>query len=324
MHETNDLPINPSWAADHGLLETALDELKIGVAVVSKEYRTLWASNALRSGQGDVAGDYCFQRFCGQREICSDCVVREVFERGQERVSRERFRMDIQGKPHWSQMTAKPLRNGSGDVVAALVMIVPVNEQKQAEEDSRARQARLDSIIRVAPIGIGVVVDRTLVEVNDQLCAMTGYPAHELLNQSTRLFYPSEEAYDFVGRENCRQMARDGTGSVETRLVRKDGALIEVLLRSTPLDREDYSKGIIFTALDITASKRAEEDLRGSEEKYRQVVEHAIEAIFIAQDGRIKFPNPQMVRSLGYGEDELSRGSFIEFIHPEEIGRAHV
>lgn len=320
MHKTDELPFSRPWAPDHGLLETVLDELKIGVAVVSKDYRTLWASSALRSDQGDAAGGFCFQRFCKQQEICSDCVVREIFEHGRDRASRERLRVDVQGEPLWSRMTATPLRDGSESVVAALVTIVPLNEQRQAEEDSRARQAMLDSIVRVAPVGIGVVVDRVLVEVNEQLCAMTGYYAHELINQSTRMFYPSQDAYDFVGRENCRQMAQDGTGSVEIQLVRKDGGLIDVLLRSTPLDREDHSRGIIFTALDITASKRAEEALRRSEEKYRQVVEHAIEAIFIAQDGRIKFPNPQMVRGLGYSEDDLSRGPFIQFIHPEDRG----
>ncbi|MHC1743033.1 MAG: PAS domain S-box protein [Syntrophobacteraceae bacterium] len=320
MRESSDFPFNFSVPAECGLLEEVLEEMDTGVAIISVDYRTIWASKALRSRHGDLEGDFCFHGFCKQRETCSDCVVQGVFEKGQERVTRERSSIDVHGNPVRSQTIARPLRDDLGNVVAAVVVVLPITEPKEAEQSSHERQARLDSIIRVAPIGIGVVIDRVPVEVNDQLCTMTGYSAEELLNHPSRMLYSTQEEYDRVGEEKYRQIAKQGTGSVETRWIRKDGELIHILLQSTPLDREDCSKGVIFTALDTTVWKQTEEALRRSEEKYRQVVEHAIEAIFIAQDARIKFPNSQMVRGLGYSKEELSKGSFIRFIHPEDRG----
>ena len=58
--------------------------------------------------------------------------------------------------------------------------------------------------------------------------------------------------------------------------------------------------------------------LRESERKYRLVVEHANEAIFIAQDGLIKFPNPSAPRITGYTYEQLGRTPFIALIHPED------
>lgn len=61
-----------------------------------------------------------------------------------------------------------------------------------------------------------------------------------------------------------------------------------------------------------------ERKLRESGEKYRSVVENANEAIFIAQDGVLKYFNPKTLQITGYKEDELSDKPFIEVVHPAD------
>jgi two-component system, cell cycle sensor histidine kinase and response regulator CckA len=76
----------------------------------------------------------------------------------------------------------------------------------------------------------------------------------------------------------------------------------------------------------IVQRKRDEEALRASEEKYRRVVENAHDAIFIAQDGLIKFPNPRLAIISGYSLEELTKKPFLEFVHPEDrelVARTH-
>ncbi len=318
--ETNPSAIAFPFSTGCELLEAVLEELGIGLIVVSRDYRTLWANQTIRSQHGNVEGQPCYAACHGDAHICPDCPVRSVFEEGSERVVWERSRRDPEGNLLWFQATAKALRDPSGAVVAATEVIVPITEQKRFQEALQAREARLQSIIGVAPIGIGVAIDRVLVEVNDHLCRMTGYAPTELLHQPSRILYRTDEDHDFVASEKHRQIQESGIGFIETRWVRKDGTLIHVHLRSTAVDPEDWSKGIIFTALDTTGWKATEEALRRSEEKYRQVVEHANEAIFIAQDGHVKFPNPQMLRCIGYSEEELAREPFVRLIHPEDRG----
>jgi hypothetical protein len=96
---------------------------------------------------------------------------------------------------------------------------------------------------------------------------MTGYSSEELLGQNARFLYPTQEDYEFVGREKYKQIAKYGTGAVETRWQRKDGKIIHVLMSSTPVDPGDLSKGVTFTALDITERKKTEQEIRAAKEK---------------------------------------------------------
>ena len=137
-----------------------------------------------------------------------------------------------------------------------------LEREKLTWQALREREEKMRSILRAAPIGIGVVVDRVFKDVNQRFCDLTGYTREELINKSARMVYPSEEEYQFVGREKYRQIADRGTGAVETRFRRKDGRVIDVWLSSAPLDISDVSRGVTFTALDITERKKAEETLK--------------------------------------------------------------
>ncbi|MBE9545770.1 MAG: PAS domain S-box protein [Proteobacteria bacterium] len=60
--------------------------------------------------------------------------------------------------------------------------------------------------------------------------------------------------------------------------------------------------------------------LRESEEKYRQLVDNANDAIFIAQDEFIKFSNPKTKDMIEYSSDELAGIPFIDLIQPDFLG----
>ncbi len=176
---------------------------------------------------------------------------------------------------------------------ATLNLMTDITARKQAENNLRERQARLDSIFRVAPVGIGVVVGRVLVEVNDRLCEMTGYARSELIGRSLSPqndhgheppgkllpqlsaasggeFVP--QAIETLAIDTCNQIKRQGWGHLETRWQSKDGGIMDVLVNSTPIDPDDYSSGIIFTALDITERKRAGEELQRHHDRLEELV----------------------------------------------------
>jgi PAS domain S-box-containing protein len=133
-------------------------------------------------------------------------------------------------------------------------------------------EKRLKSIFKAAPIGIGVVSDRILTEVNSRICEMTGYTNEELIGSSARILYPTDADYEYVGTEKYRQISENGTGTVETKWLKKDGTIIDVLLSSTPIDINDLKLGVTFTALDISERKKTETTLKESEEKFRTLV----------------------------------------------------
>ncbi|MCD4703155.1 MAG: PAS domain S-box protein, partial [Methanosarcinaceae archaeon] len=134
-----------------------------------------------------------------------------------------------------------------------------ITERKHSEKQLRDRENRLRSIFRAAPVGIGVVSERVIIQVNEQVCKISGYSKDELLGQGTRMLYPSDHEYEFVGKEKYAQIQQNGTGTVETKWKRKDGEIIDVLLSSSPIDQDDHSQGVTFTVLDITHRKQVEE-----------------------------------------------------------------
>ncbi len=186
-----------------------------------------------------------------------------------------------------------------------------ITEQIKTEE-------RLQSIFKVAPIGIGIVINRVLIDVNHYICKMTGYSKDELIGKSARILYPSYEEFEYVGTEKYRQISEKGTGFVETKWIKKDGTIIDIFLASTPLDANDLTKGVTFTALDITERKKTEITLKESEEKYRLMIENANDAIFIVQEGFIKFPNRRLIDISGYSEEELTKTPFHNFIFQDD------
>ncbi|HDS29571.1 MAG TPA: PAS domain-containing sensor histidine kinase, partial [Firmicutes bacterium] len=136
-----------------------------------------------------------------------------------------------------------------------------IQARKEAEEQLKKTAATLESILIAAPTGIGMVIDRVFQWSNEKLSQITGYTAEELRDRDSRILYPSDEEYDRVGNEKYAQIRETGTGTIVTKWKRKGGKIIDVLLSSTPLNQLDFAQGVIFTALDITDSVRAEKEI---------------------------------------------------------------
>ena len=187
--------------------------------------------------------------------------------------------------------------DGSDSPPAFQGIIYDVTSTVLSEMACHDRDEVLRGILRVAPAGIGVVVDRVFSEVNDRFCEMIGYSREELLGRSARMIYPTDEDYEYVGRVKYSQIAETGTGSVETRFRRSDGRILDILLSSTLLDAADPLKGVAFTAFDITAAKVAQRAVAENEKFLSSVFSSVQDGISVLDtDLRILQVNPTMER----------------------------
>lgn len=84
---------------------------------------------------------------------------------------------------------------------------VDINKEKRAQELLlRENEMKLQSIFSAAPVGIGLVVNRILYEVNDSFCSMTGYTRRELIGKSSEILYSTSEEF-ITGRFQRKRRA---------------------------------------------------------------------------------------------------------------------
>jgi PAS domain S-box-containing protein len=79
---------------------------------------------------------------------------------------------------------------------------------------------------------------------------------------------------------------------------------------------------VVLTLTDITQRRRAEERLRESEARYRQLVEKAQDLFYRTDiNGRFTYVNPMASRFIGFSEEELLGRAFTELVHPDHRPR---
>jgi len=106
-----------------------------------------------------------------------------------------------------------------------------------ANDHDIARQTdRLDifrSMSLSAPVGIGFVVNRVFLWINEKMSEITGYSRNKLEGQSACILYPEKDEFDRVCSERYEQIKARGTGSLDTQFKRKDGAIVTIQDKNT-------------------------------------------------------------------------------------------
>ena len=134
-----------------------------------------------------------------------------------------------------------------------------VRERTRALEES---EEKMKAILRASPVGIALFINRKLSWANETLFHMLNHDEGSLIGQNARMFYLDDEEYERVGRGLYSPDEKSGTGEVETRVLRKDGTMINCHIRACSLDPRDSARGQIVTVSDISEAKRLETQLQ--------------------------------------------------------------
>jgi PAS domain S-box-containing protein len=195
--------------------------------------------------------------------------------------------------------------------------------QLEEEFEKRTRQLR-ESQIKYKEIVensndiIAVVQDGKLKFVNTKVFELTGYKEEEILDTPFSNFIFPEDLAVIEQRYRNRLEGKGHAGTYPFRLLRKDGEAFWVEENSKRTLWEGEPAVLAFVT-DITERKKAEDALKESERKYRQLVQSANSIIiYFDSQGRITFLNKFGQDFFGYAEEEIIGQNIIETIVPEK------
>ncbi len=202
-------------------------------------------------------------------------------------------------------------------------LIEEISERKSAEKALREVQRRLEMAIQGAKLGTwDWDIQNGTVVFNDRWAEMLGFSLHEIEPNldSWKLLVHPEDMPGVMKTLEEHVEGRTPYYQCEYRLKTKSGGWKWVLDSGRVFERDRNERPLraVGVHLDITERKLAEAALRESEEKYRLVVDTASEAIFVIQDGFVKFPNKSLLSVSGYTAEELKLIPFQNCVHPDD------
>lgn len=194
--------------------------------------------------------------------------------------------------------------DSGGSIIGIEGIYHDISDRKQSEDALKKSEAFLRSIFEASPAGIALAVDRKFTKVNNALCRITGYSEDELIGNSTRVVYFSDQDYDQAGAV-YGEITHNAVGVTQARLRNKDGRMIYALICLSPLNHDDLNAGVVSTVLDISDITLAEQTIKRNEVLLARLFDSSPVGIALLVDRHFVKVNKSYCRITGYSENEL-------------------
>ena len=164
------------------------------------------------------------------------------------------------GEVFWTHLTGK-LVNPSNTNEGSIWIVDDIGEQKMAQIQLQSVLSEQSLLLDNAMVGIVFLRYRKVTRCNQSFERILGYGAHELQDKSSRQWYLSDQDWNDAGRQCYAPFSAGKAFEGEMMLCKKDGSSLCCEVQAKAIDASDPDKGSIWIILDITARKKAEQEL---------------------------------------------------------------
>ncbi len=304
----------------HSLLEATIESTADGLLVVDRrgkiarfnqKFAQMWRipPNILATQDDEQALDFVLDQLTDPEEFIGK--VRELYSQP-EAVSFDVLRFkDGRIFERFSQ----PQRLGE-HFTGRVWSFRDVTERKTAEEELRNSEERLKLLFEYAPDAYYLSdLKGHFIDGNKEAEKTLGYKKEELIGKSflaLKILSPGQlpKAAALLAKNALGK----STGPDEFVLLRKDGTKVPVEIRTYPMKTKNQTL-VLGIARDNTERKRAEEEQRQQDKKFRAFVETTNEWIWaIDLEGKHTFSNPALKTILGYSPEEFVGKDSLAYI----------
>lgn len=210
-------------------------------------------------------------------------------------------------------------RDETGSPVGVLVTNSDISERKQAEEELRERNEQFRALINQATVGVAQVdLHGRFTLVNRRFCEILGYPEEELLGgmRMHDVTHPEDL------QRNAAWFTRLAEGGpdfvIEKRYIRKDGMPVWVSNSVGAIrDAAGRVRYVAAVVVDVTERRRAEQQLRTSEERFRTLADNMSQFAWMADAGGSTFWfNRRWFEYTGATLEQMTGEGWKTVLHP--------
>jgi PAS domain S-box-containing protein len=230
--------------------------------------------------------------------------------------------IDKDGTERWLMSRGQPLKDSNGRAVRYIGTVLDITERKQAEVALKESEERFSTAFFTSPVAQSIITQGSneIIAVNDACCHLFEYRREELIGAKTAKLNLWENPDDrLVAMEELQRTGRLLSREATIRV--KSGEIRTVITAIEPISW----KGLpcfISSVFDITERKQAEEALRESEERLRQIASSLREVIWLrdVQTRQVLYVNPAFEELTGRTCESFfeNRDIMIDAIHPDD------
>jgi PAS domain S-box-containing protein/putative nucleotidyltransferase with HDIG domain len=240
-----------------------------------------------------------FERSTGYRadELIGRDALFMVHPEDRERVRRDAIEM-LRGKRTTPYEFRTITKDGRSRWILGTVASIPfwgqravlgnhmdITEQKEARQKLDEMKTLEASILDALPVAVIGLRERQIISANRAVEAIFGWKPDELVGRGTRILYRSDEEFEEIGRHFYPVLEKQRIFSEEFPCRHRDGHDILCFVSTSRIGANLEEKRIVATYEDITERKRAEEALKGSEERQRAILEGSPTPTFVIDGG---------------------------------------
>ena len=211
------------------------------------------------------------------------------------------------------QPMMKKQLNTQIDVSSAEIKKLRVSRDRYKEEENAAQTAE-DSFrpfLDTLPIGISLTnTEGNVFNANKAILNLLGYTLEDFKVKNVLDLY-----VDPADRQRLTDILLESNHvrNFETKLKKKDGTIVTVLINSDYMDI-DGQKTLVTSIQDITLLTQIQKDFKGSEQQYHLIFTHAPIGISVTDfQGRIIVSNQAIEDLMGYSAKELTSINILDF-----------
>jgi PAS domain S-box-containing protein len=262
--------------------------------------------------QDDLRGRKCHEIFHGIDMPLGGCPMDKILQSGRMETSE----MQVETTGGVFLVSCTPVADEDGRIEKIIHVNTDITEYKRTEKALKESDTLFRAFMDYLP-SLVIIKDHDLRPIYFNRSFGDLFPVEEWMGKTPEATFPPEIAGAMI--EKDRQAFADGYVQYEETWKDRNGNDHVLETRKFRIDSSDALPLLGVIINDISERKKAEDELRESEKRYRQLIEQAADGIFVVDmKGNYLLVNSTFCKMLGYTEDELLKLNVLD-TYPDEL-----